>query len=99
MFIVTNIILSYNINIMFDKIKQYFVEIFDKNKNGHLHFSELYPLFLIFALLTLFLIISKNLDILIIFKKRLSSTISFDFIPGCYFTNNYSAIYNLLDRT
>lgn len=54
---------------MFDKLKQAIVGIFDKNRNGHVHFAEFYPLFLIFAMLTLFLIVSKNLDILIIFKK------------------------------
>jgi hypothetical protein len=65
---------------MFDNLKQTFVEIFDKNKNGHVPFYELYPLFLIFAMLTLFLIISKNLNILIIFKQSKLFIILFIFL-------------------
>jgi hypothetical protein len=81
---------------MFDKIKKPFVEIFDKNNNGHLHFSEIYPLFLIFALLTLFLIISKNLDILIIFKKSRWFIVLFIFLLlySIFSIINYNQTYN-----
>ena len=81
---------------MIDKIKTHFVNIFDKNDNGHLHFSELYPIFLIFAMLTLFLIVSKNLDILIIFKKSRWFIVLFIFLAlySIFGIINYNQTYN-----
>lgn len=81
---------------MFDKLKQAIVGIFDKNRNGHVHFAEFYPLFLIFAMLTLFLIVSKNLDILIIFKKSRWFIVLFIFLAlySIFGIINYNQTYN-----
>jgi glucan phosphoethanolaminetransferase (alkaline phosphatase superfamily) len=46
-----------------------FVGIFDTDNNGRIEYYELYPLFLLFAMLILFFILISNLEILIIFKQ------------------------------
>jgi hypothetical protein len=51
-----------------NKVKSDFVGVFDTNHDGQIEFYELYPLFLIFAMMLFFFIILKNLNILIIFN-------------------------------
>ena len=46
-----------------------FVHIFDTNRDRHIQFTELYPLFLLAAMFLLFFILMSNLNILIIFKQ------------------------------
>ena len=49
--------------------KKDFVGIFDTNNDGSIQYYELYPLFLLFAMIVLFFILISNLEILIIFKQ------------------------------
>jgi hypothetical protein len=51
------------------KIKQDFVGIFDTNNDTYVEIYELYPLFLVFAVLLFFFIVIRNLNILVIFKQ------------------------------
>uniref|UniRef100_A0A6C0JKM2 EF-hand domain-containing protein n=1 Tax=viral metagenome TaxID=1070528 RepID=A0A6C0JKM2_9ZZZZ len=54
---------------MINSFQKNFIEIFDKNGDRKIDFSELYPLFLLGAMLVLFFILINNLNILIVFKQ------------------------------
>ena len=50
-------------------VKQDFVGIFDTSGDKYVEIYELYPMFLVFAVLLFFFIVLKNLNILVIFKQ------------------------------
>lgn len=54
---------------MINAFQKNFIATFDKNGDHIIEFSELYPLFLLAAMIVLFVILINNLNILIIFKQ------------------------------
>jgi amino acid permease len=54
---------------MIKKFHKDLVKIFDTDNNGNIEYYELYPLFILFAMILLFFILISNLNILIVFKQ------------------------------
>jgi hypothetical protein len=54
---------------VFNEFQKVVVGIFDVNGDKHVEFYELYPIFLLMAMILLFYILVTNLNVLIIFKE------------------------------
>lgn len=68
---------------LYNNIKKYVVKIYDNldtNNDGTIEIYELYPFFLISSVMLFFVIILKNLNILIIFKQSKYFIILFTFL-------------------
>ena len=68
---------------LYNNTKKYVVKIYDKldaNNDGTIEIYELYPFFLICSVMLFFVIMLKNLDILIIFKQSKYFIVLFTFL-------------------